>query len=247
VSVSFRNGMGPLTRLAYFFGFLMKVPLTNDQLIQHLVDQLTFLGNSARLFDEGCRREAVRMAAQLRILFHQSSNSKALLFQLNLQEFLIKSAIPCEVLEDQSFFQGYGKAEVIGDRFLRLVPDLSTQFFDELPLEKWWNQPIWKLNGGTIITRAGLILNAADTDGGTHVDPAVKEDYATFAAPGAGGWYLRGTKRGAVLEYSEDAHLVALREIAHEVLQSPWENVPGVGPRVSWYRGPVDPLSGEER
>ena len=225
----------------------MKVPLTNDQLIQHLVDQLTFLGNSARLFDEGYRREAVRMAAQLRILFHQSSNSKALLFQLNLQDFLIKSAISItrEELKEQESFHGYGKAEVVGDRFLSLGPDLSTQFFDELPLEKWWRQPIWKLNEGTIITREDLILNAANTDGGAHVDPAVKDVYAAFAAPGAGGWYLRGTKRGAVLEYSEDAHLVALREIAHEVLQSPWENVPGVSPRVSWYRGPVDPSSGE--
>jgi hypothetical protein len=217
----------------------MKVPLTQHQLTQHLIDQLVFLGNSARLFDEGCRREAVRMATQLRILFHEKKQSKALVAQLHLQEFRIKSAIPGEVPEGQNYFHGYGKAEEVKGRHLRLVPDLSPVFFDELPLQKWWNQPIWKLNRGTNITRANLVLNAADTDGGAHVDPAVHEVYAALAAPGAGGWYLHGVRRGAVLEYSEGAHLVALREIAHEVLHSPWESVPGVGPEVCWYQGPL--------
>jgi hypothetical protein len=217
----------------------MKVPLTKHQLTQHLIDQLIFLGNSARLFDDGCRREAVRMATQLRILFHETDKSKALIFQLGLKEFQIKSAVPGEVPEGQNYFHGYGKAEEVEGRHLRLVPDLSPVFFDELPLQKWWNQPIWKLDRGTVITRHDLILYAANTDGGAHVDAKVHEVYAKFSAPGAGGKYLRPTRHGAVLEYSEDAHLVALREIAHEVLNSPWESVAGVGPEVCWYQGPL--------
>lgn len=226
---------------------IMKLRRTKDQLTQHLVDQLIFLGNSARLFDEGCWREAVRMAVQLRILFYDKKKSKSLVTQLDLKEFSMKSAIPGEVSEEQKFFHGYGKAKLVGDRLLRLEPDLSPHFFDDLPVQEWWNQPIWKLNRGTIITRASLILNAADTDGGAHVDPAVKEFYADLSAPGAGGWYLRPTRLGSVLEYSEDAHLVALREIAHEVLHSPWESLTGIGPAASWYKGHIDRPNRETR
>jgi hypothetical protein len=48
----------------------------------------------------------------------------------------------------------------------------------------------------------------------------LKPSYGALAADGAGGNYLRSTPKGVVLDPSKGAHLVALRQMGFELLNS---------------------------
>jgi hypothetical protein len=55
---------------------MIKVKQTEEELKSHLKEQISFLRNSAKSYDEGQISEAKRMAGQIRILLHDSENSK---------------------------------------------------------------------------------------------------------------------------------------------------------------------------
>lgn len=63
---------------------IAKITQSQDDLEAQLSDQLSFLKMSALLFDQGHRAEAKRLSAALRVLFHQTSSSHALLSQLGV-------------------------------------------------------------------------------------------------------------------------------------------------------------------
>ncbi len=66
---------------------MAKYKQTDQDLRNHLCEQLRFLRASAASFDEGVEGEAKRLAATIRLLVHDAkkSKSKSLLHQLNLK------------------------------------------------------------------------------------------------------------------------------------------------------------------
>jgi hypothetical protein len=217
----------------------METRRTAQQMKLQLINQLIFLENSARLFDEGCKREAVRLAAQLGISFHDSMNSTGLLSRLGLGEFAIKSAIAGEPTDSDRIFHGYGVAMELRSGYRLLEPVLSLDFFEELPATEWWTQVIWRLKGGAQITRRDLVRDAADKDGGAHVGPNITDRYAGLAAPEAAGEYWRPIAKGDVRCYAEGAHLVALSRDRSRGFVLELGEHKGIGPGVSWYQGPL--------
>src|SRR5689334_18729596 len=69
----------------------MKVPRPAGDLEHQLREQMEFLKASARTFDEGFVAEAKRLAGTIRLLVHDTSNSRSLLGQLGLKERLFLS------------------------------------------------------------------------------------------------------------------------------------------------------------
>ncbi|MEE9987498.1 hypothetical protein [Agrobacterium pusense] len=63
---------------------MTKIPLSQDDLNEHLAEQLGFLEASARSFDGGFIGEAKRMATTIRVLMHETPQSHSVLGQLGL-------------------------------------------------------------------------------------------------------------------------------------------------------------------
>jgi len=65
-----------------------KKPREHASLKEQLLRQVKFLNSSAKLFDAGDHDEANRLATTLRVLLHDTENSKSLLGQLGIKEKL---------------------------------------------------------------------------------------------------------------------------------------------------------------
>jgi hypothetical protein len=67
---------------------MTKRPFSKAELQAKLNDQLSFIESSIAAFDSGNEAESLRMAIAVRVLFHQTANSQALLQQLGQLEEL---------------------------------------------------------------------------------------------------------------------------------------------------------------
>lgn len=120
-----------------------------------------------------------------------------------------------------SFFHGIGMARQKPDGSRELVPHFNAfGHASLLPVEDWWNEIVFVLSAGEVLSRKFISLAAANQDGGAHVDLNIKGDYAALATDGAAGTYLRNTDSGVVSATASDMHLVALRQMGFELLNS---------------------------
>ena len=68
---------------------MAKYKLNKDELIEHFNDQLLDIEEEIEKFDNGNEKKARQIALALRIICHDTQNSKSLLKQLNLNIFLL--------------------------------------------------------------------------------------------------------------------------------------------------------------
>jgi hypothetical protein len=85
-----------------------------------------------------------------------------------------------------------------------------------LPFDEWWNEPILADARGRIFTRRRIVLVAANTDGGAHVDPNLDREYADLTRNNAFG--LEYGLLGRAPAPPNAPHWAILRQIAHELL-----------------------------
>ncbi len=90
----------------------------------------------------------------------------------------------------------------------------------QLSVSDWWNQIVYIL-GTARCSRKDLVLAAADKDGGAHVDAKLTADYETLMTSGERGFFHYPTGETGNFKPIMDAHLVYLRQIGHELLNSP--------------------------
>jgi hypothetical protein len=91
----------------------------------------------------------------------------------------------------------------------------------ERPVSEWWNQIVYIL-GKARCSRKDLVLAAANKDGGAHVDAALTADYETLMTSGERGFFhYSPTGEMGTFQPIMDAHLVYIRQMGHELLNSP--------------------------
>jgi hypothetical protein len=91
----------------------------------------------------------------------------------------------------------------------------------QLPVSEWWNQIVFIL-GKTRCGRKDLVLAAANKDGGAHVDAALTANYESLMTSGVRGFFhYSPTGEMGTFKPIMDAHLVYIRQMGHEVLNSP--------------------------
>lgn len=158
---------------------MSKYKLSQNELWEHFYDQVRFIKSSVKLFDSGDEKEARRLATSLRIIFHNTNNSKSLINQLNIHlkyKWLSSgnSFTPSNLFSSLSLL----KIEVLSDH-LRYCPlgsnDLGRVFY--LNYADWWNEVIFRYND-EYVSRKDLITFVANQDGGAHVDPLLSEKYS---------------------------------------------------------------------
>jgi len=199
-----------------------KIPQTSERLRDHLKEQVSFLCRSASSFDTGYEDEAKRLAHILRVLLHDTSQSHSLLEQLGYLKRLMfrDTAIPGFEPNHHGPVDGLTRLVVNQESAKPTSPldDLSSAFGNRLRrFQVWWTQPVIRDNNDTIFTRRSLILNVANKDGGSHVDPELDAEYTALTVDNSMGWWTReGNSESAM----PAPHLPSVRQIAHEVLSS---------------------------
>lgn len=218
-----------------------------------MADQLGFLKTSCEGFDQGDKKEAIRIATALRVLFHDTTDRKgrprsvSLLSHLKAKDkvalFSTCNPPPPGALE----FAGMGcmYMHVLPDyqvsRRIEPVLDDAAHPAVAVSVRDWWEMPVYvsrydgrlKIAGSLsattgkdwIIRRKDIILGATNKDGGAHVDAELSPDYEQLAASGALRMYEMeiGLSNGETVRLPplKDAHLIYLRQMGHEILQSP--------------------------
>ncbi|MDC4422556.1 hypothetical protein NQ683_17405 [Acinetobacter baumannii] len=194
------------------------VALTNDDLLQHLKENIGFLEVSSKAFDEGFYAEAKRLATIIRVLVHDTSSSQSLLHLLGIKSTLnfINTAYP---VNPKNLMPHTGLVSMqIGSKNTYKAPLEgrlgSSEITQEKPFDSWWNEVVIIDSFRKEFTRKSLVLTLVNKDGGAHVDPVLKSDYADLKKNNSVGWAVTiGEESFPLLE----VELHSVRQIAFEL------------------------------
>jgi len=200
---------------------MAKTEQTKAELLEHLHDSLGFLEASSSSFDAGFWGEAKRLATTIRVLVHDTNNSKSLLGLLKM-----KSAMgylnTTHAYDPKNLLSYHGlvglRMENGSSRYWAPLgegaPGRSGKyvFFPD-----WWSQVVIVDSLKSKFTRRELVLALANKDGGAHVDTHLDESYAELTRNNSVGWMISdGTNQKPML----DVELHSARQIAYELLSS---------------------------
>lgn len=111
---------------------------------QKFEEQLAYLKNSSKLFDDGCEFEAVRLAVSLRVIFHNTNKSSSLVSQVNLGDRRMLSSS-----------RGHGDWKdflahqiVLSSPTPVIMKPLLGNTFNPVPMNTWWDEESVFQHGG---------------------------------------------------------------------------------------------------
>jgi hypothetical protein len=200
---------------------------------EQLAQQLQFIKNSCDAYDRGEKGEAIRIATCVRILMHDTKNSTSLLTHLGTKNISFRTG--CSVFDGSPtntfVFEGLCLFTGAG-----VLPKLDRVAAAYLSADEWWHQLIAIPARGIRVTRESIVLTVANKDGGAHIDEKLPEEYeftkrgslVQVSGLGASGmktiFMLTGgapVKAEGNVRPVSDQHLLYLRQIGFEVLNSP--------------------------
>jgi hypothetical protein len=156
---------------------------------EKLEEQRHLLRKSIKEFATGDLTEALRIAIAMRILVHETGNSKPLLKQLtsNYLELNILDRASRKQKQPPSGTQGVVIMSVpisvkITNDGVFLNPDLDVEAYEPSILGKWWTRQSLLLPGLGGFSRREIVLGLADKEGGAHVDVNLPERYRQLLA-----------------------------------------------------------------
>ena len=200
---------------------MAKIKQTREELISHLKENLGFLKASAASFDSGSLGEAKRLAVSIRVLLHDTKQSKSLFRLLKLKEgfnFLdtAHDYNPANLMSHH----GLVGLRVIseGSSYIAFLGDgPNTESFKNLPFSQWWDKIVISDSKKNQFTRSELILALANKDGGAHVDPNLDESYMHLTRYNSVGWISSSNGKETPMHNVE---LFSVRQIAYELIYS---------------------------
>ena len=208
---------------------LGKYRQTDNDLYNHLKDEIQLLVFLSKSYDEGLEHVAKILANRIGILIHDTRNSTSLLTQLKKSSILFYDT-SSDVLSDPNIklidsYRGLVanrlSIQADGSSSLEWVPwlDNTPPYYaiKKTSLTKWLNKIVIVDGNGNPFTREDLILCVRDKDGGAHIDPELEKDYADLSRHNSMGWKLM--KDGVPIDES-GPHLASIRQIAHEIIKT---------------------------
>ena len=210
---------------------------TEKDLINHLKEQIAFMLASSESYDNGFEGEARRLAVIIRILVHDTSQSKSLLGQLGKKNIgFLDTAIKFNpnnplTINCLTMMRFSSKNGLLSGIYVAPLNNLSpSRSNKKIPFEAWWAQNIiYRDNMKNTFTRRDLILNVANTDGGAHVDSKLDNAYAQFSRFNTLGWKI--FKDGMAEDFQNTPILPSIRQIAYELLMSLKDEFSNIWPK----------------
>jgi hypothetical protein len=198
-----------------------KVKQSKQELLEHLHENLGFLKASAAAFDAGHTGEARRLAVTIRVLLHDTKNSKSLLGLLGLKQNTGYLDTATD-LNPKNLMSHHGLVGLKmggggGSYFAPLADTMPEQPNKYILFPDWWNKVVIKDSNKNTFNRRELVLALANKDGGAHVDPDLDQAYADLTRNNSVGWvFSNGTDSSPINE----VELYSVRQIAYEVIAS---------------------------
>lgn len=211
-----------LGHIVNYSNLMSKILQSQDDLIQHLKEQFSFLKASSKAYDDGHISEAKRLAVIIRVLLHDTSHSLSLLSQLNKKEIsFFDTASPYEPRNLLSYngLTIIGLSQEKGIYLPRFSgpprPGIGSPKL--LPFTEWWESIVVVDMSRNQFSRRDLILSLCNKDGGAHIDPQLDSAYAALTRNASMGLAYQTTSTSGLVESIE---LASVRQIAHEVIMS---------------------------
>jgi hypothetical protein len=208
----------------------MKIRQTDNDLRNHLMDQIQFLLRSISLYDSGLINEAKRMAVIIRLLAHDTHKSVSLLSQLDMKNILFYDTSynydPTNLAPTLGLI--FTRASV-NPTFVKFLPALDSREEyknRKIPFEEWWNKIVLADKVNNKFRRIDLILSVANKDGGVHVDPQLDKSYGELTRRKTLG--LKFVINDLVKEHGIEPIFASIRQISHEIMKSLKDELPEI-------------------
>ncbi len=196
----------------------MEIELSNEELREHLKEQLEFIESSATSFDSGFESEIKRLAVSVRVLVHDTDKSTSLLSLLNQKNIdFVDTSYP---FDETNKVSHSGLVQLsLGNRPSKPLPILDDgPFFRKASFDLWWNGIVFVDNIKNEFSRKDIVLSLANKEGGAHVDNKLDKKYSDLRKNNSLGWF-DGTIDGKQTP-SADQVPATMRQIAHELLKT---------------------------
>jgi hypothetical protein len=192
--------------------------LSNEELQEHLEEQIEFLECSASSYDNGFEGEIKRLAVSVRVLVHDTGNSTSLLTLLGKKNVdFADTSIPFD--EDNKMTHSGLVTMSLGAREARPLPHLDDGPFSRTAsFDLWWNGIVFVDKNRNEFSRKDIVLSLANKEGGAHVDKKLDEKYAALRKNNSLGWF--DVTADGKQTPSADQVPATMRQIAHEVLKT---------------------------
>lgn len=198
----------------------MTTRLTEGELKKQLEEQLEFLKNSCESYDQGNFPEAKRIAHALRILLHDTKESKSLLGQLNLKSIKFISTCDSIVQHNSINIAQTGLITThTGDDSSQFYVPLDNAFVSkELDFDSWWNEIVIIDQEKNSFSRKNILVNnISNKDGGSHVDTKLETNYYNLSRNNSLGRHIQ---KNGKWENMQTPELATSRQIGHEILKT---------------------------
>lgn len=197
---------------------MSKIQQTKTELLSHLGDSIGFLRASSASFDAGFLGEAKRLATTIRVLVHDTHNSKSLLGQLKFKAEMgyLNTTYPFDPRNLVSYhgLVGFRMQDGKATYWAPLAEGSPRRANKYVFFSDWWNQVVIVDARKAQFTRRDLILALANKEGGAHVDPELDENYAHLSRNNSVGWMISD---GSGERPMADIELHSTRQIAYEL------------------------------
>lgn len=210
-----------------------------SELLTKLRSQVGFLERSSASFDAGNEDEGEQLAGRARLLLHDTNHSHSLLGQLGVKAALGYTDTSIHKDRETKHLGGglhvatvTAHAGLIGWRTTEsgawiyaagLEPE-GDRINPPAAFDQWWRKPFLKDKSGRPITRSSVVLDVANKDGGSHIDPVLPEAFRSLSS-GAALSFQNVSEDGS----SADIHgfvMATLRQIAFELLDTLRRDLP---------------------
>lgn len=200
---------------------MTKFKQTKQDLLDHLNENLGFLKSSGASFDAGCTGEAKRLAVTIRVLLHDTKQSKSLLGLLSYKQRM-KYFDTANDLDPKNLMSHHGLVGMrigggSGSFFAPLGEEMPHRSNKYIKFPDWWNKIVIKDGKKNTFNRRELVLALANKDGGAHIDPELDEDYAELTRNNSVGWVFSD---GVSTSPIQEVELHSVRQIAYELTSS---------------------------
>jgi hypothetical protein len=191
-----------------------KIPQSAAELHTHVKEQVDFLRVSTSAYDHGNEAEAKRLALAIRVLVHDSGNSRSLLQTLDVKQTLnFWSFWDPSIAQGKTIFCALGMSLDKGG--MRYVPAGGMPVC-RLKFDDWWNRvALYNKVEGVEFTCKDAVLGVANKDGGAHVDPSLDEAYAKVSRYNQFGW--KAFAQGTQIPIANGPHLPLIQQTAKEL------------------------------
>lgn len=200
----------------------MKQILSKSDLIDQLQKQLSKLQVFNNIYDSGDLSIAQEISVKLRVIFHNTNNSKSLLHQLKLSHIMFVDTGDKYISTNILAHLGLLTMAIKSNHTLEdevLIPRLGSKKFQLVSFQNWWNnKKVLKDIKGNIFTRRKLVQYLANKDGGAHVDPEIELEYYEISRKNTIGWSLVNSSGESVP--LNDQVLPSIRQISYETLET---------------------------